>query len=128
MLEPICMGCIYYTQYLPCLCRSPIMTWPLRLQRARVLTHPWASRTRSNDSPLTLPPRIDVLTFWMNPSRFFDRSFAASGRSSVSLDGPQVIQQVAPTFVQGVIGVARWSEPLYAFVPEVYARFEEEKL
>jgi hypothetical protein len=40
--------------------------------------HPHYFKTLSNVSPRTLPPRIDVLTFWMNPSRLRRRSSAAS--------------------------------------------------
>jgi hypothetical protein len=59
---------------------------------------PYYFKTLSNVSPRTLPPRIDVLTFWMNPSRLRRRSSAAS--TTGQPDSPRH-SQVKPPWWQG---------------------------
>lgn len=83
------------------------------------------ARTSSNVSLPTLPPRIDLATFWAKRSRFWRRSLAASegahitrvssrsksqlreriGSGSARNDGANERKNGEPTLVEGIVGV-----------------------
>ena len=100
----------------------------LCVQCTRKKPHDPLTRTVSNLTPPTVPPRIDELTCWMNAGRFRRKSSAASAKLVISDEHTVHCEIRADLCSVGRRGCCRMSATIRDFSGGASSRFKEEVL